>query len=56
MYLETTCSSARKGYVANASSGNSDTVNNDNNNDSGESGRSQYSPLSTIMGGIKVQF
>lgn len=48
--------SARKGYVANASSGNSDTVNNDNNNDSGESGRSQYSPLSTIMGGIKVQF
>ena len=48
--------SARKGYVANASSGSKDTVNNDNNNDSGESGRSQYSPLSTIMGGIKVQF
>ena len=48
--------SARKGYVANASSGSRDTVNNDNNNDSGESGRSQYSPLSTIMGGIKVQF
>ena len=48
--------SSRKGYVPTASSGNSDTVNNDNNNDSGESGRSQYTPLSTIMGGIQVQF
>lgn len=45
--------SARKGYVANAASGSGS---NDNDNDSGESGRSQYSPLSTIMGGIKVQF
>ena len=48
--------SARKGYISMASSGNSDNVNNDNGNDSGESGRSQYAPLSTIMGGIKVQF
>ncbi|MCS3057432.1 hypothetical protein NXV78_25835 [Bacteroides cellulosilyticus] len=37
-----------------ASSGNSDNVNDDNKNDSGESGRSQYAPLSTIMGGIKI--
>ena len=48
--------SARKGYVSMASSGNSDNVNDDNKNDSGESGRSQYAPLSTIMGGIKIQF
>ena len=48
--------SARKGYISIASSGSSDNVNNDNGNDSGESGRSQYAPLSTVMGGIKVQF
>ena len=48
--------SARKGYVSMASSGNSGNVNDDNKNDSGESGRSQYAPLSTIMGGIKIQF
>ena len=48
--------SARKGYVSMASSGNSDNVNDDNKHDSGESGRSQYAPLSTIMGGIKIQF
>ena len=45
--------SARKGYISAASSGSAD---NDNGNDSGESGRSQYAPLSTIMGGLKIQF
>ena len=45
--------SARKGYISVASSGGTA---NDNGNDSGESGRSQYAPLSTVMGGIKIQF
>lgn len=45
--------SARKGYVTTASSGSTE---NDNGDDTGESGRSQYAPLSTVMGGIKIQF
>ena len=44
--------SARKGFVSMA--GN--TVSTDPNEDSGGSDRSQYAPLSTIMGGIKIQF
>ncbi|MEQ3236279.1 MULTISPECIES: SusC/RagA family TonB-linked outer membrane protein [Bacteroides] len=44
--------SARKGFVSMA--GN--TVSTDPNEDSGSSDRSQYAPLSTIMGGIKIQF
>ena len=32
------------------------TVSTDPNEDSGGSDRSQYAPLSTIMGGIKIQF
>ena len=43
--------SARKGFVSMA--GN--TVSTDPNEDSGGSDRSQYAPLSTIMGGIKIQ-
>lgn len=44
--------SAHKGFVSMA--GN--TVSTDPNEDSGGSDRSQYAPLSTIMGGIKIQF
>ena len=45
--------SARKGFITTASSGGGST---DNDNDSGNSGRSQYAPLSTVMGGLKIQF
>ncbi len=48
--------SARKGYISMAGNGDDSNATNDNERDSGENGLSQYAPVSSVLGGIKIQF